>query len=166
MKVSVILGRFQPFHNGHLKMVQFAQKKFGVPVVLLMINTKDVDERHPFPSSLTQNIYNKIPGIQDVLIVKSADIVSMAQICRDAGYEMTYWLAGPDRFNDYLRQTNKYKEKAGLPDDFELVETVRDGDMGATKVREALKIGDKKAFMEMTPKFLHQYYLTFRQRVL
>ena len=46
----------------------------------------------------------------------------------------------------------KYKEQAGLADDFQVIEVPRsDEDVSATKVRKALLDGDKRTFEKLTP---------------
>ena len=40
-RVNVMVGRFQPLTNGHLKCVETAWEKKGVPTVLCMVNTKE-----------------------------------------------------------------------------------------------------------------------------
>jgi citrate lyase synthetase len=46
----------------------------------------------------------------------------------------------------------KYGDKAGLTDDFEMIEVKRsDDDISATKVRQALLDNDKRTFDKLTP---------------
>lgn len=158
MRVNVVIGRFQPFTNGHLKCVEQAYKELGIPTVICMINTKDekVDEKHPFPSSLILPLYNdafkKDDRIAKVVLVTNADIVKMAEICRTEGYEICSWTCGTDRYDSYKDMAEKYKDMAGLPDDFKVIEVKRsDEDISATKVRQALLADDKKTFDKMTP---------------
>ena len=57
--VNIIVGRFQPFTQGHMKCVMEAWEKHGVPTVICMIDVKDekVNGSKPFPSSLLLPIY-------------------------------------------------------------------------------------------------------------
>ena len=157
-KVNIVIGRFQPFTKGHLKCVEMAWDELHVPTVICMINTKDdkVDERKPFPSSLLVPLYNeafkKDERIEKVVLVSNADIVKIAEACRAEGYEICSWTCGTDRYDDYKKMSEKYGEKAGLTDDFQVLEVKRsDEDISATKVRQALLNDDKKTFDQMTP---------------
>ena len=154
-RINAVVGRFQPFTKGHMKCVEMAWNELHVPTVICMINTKDdkVDERKPFPSSLLVPLYNeafkKDERIAKVVLVSNADIVKIAEACRAEGYEICSWTCGTDRYDDYKKMSEKYGEKAGLTDDFEVKRS--DEDISATKVRQALLDDDKKTFDKMTP---------------
>ena len=157
IKVNITVGRFQPFTNGHLKCVEEAMKELGVPTVLCIINTPDdkADLRHPFPTSLLLPIYNELKdsykNIIDIVTVTNADIVKIGETLNDK-YEIVSWTCGTDRIDAYRNQTIKYKEKAGLSDDFKMIEVKRgDEDISATKVRKALLEGDIRMFNKLTP---------------
>ncbi len=157
-KVNIVIGRFQPFTNGHLKCVEEAWNKLNVPTIICMINTKDekVDEKHPFPSSLLLPLYNdafkKNKMIEKVVLVTNADIVKMGELLKNDDYQICSWTCGTDRYESYSRMSEKYHEQAGLSDDFQMIEVKRgDEDISATKVRQALLNDDKKTFDKMTP---------------
>ena len=159
-QVNIIIGRFQPITNGHLKCAAQAFERHGCPTVLCMIDTPDskVDARHPFPSSMLLPLYHDLfdgqekSHIEDIILVKNADIVKAAEILRDKGYEIRSWSCGTDRVESYTKMAEKYAEKAGLPADFEVIEIKRgDDDESATKLRQALKDDDKTTFFRMFP---------------
>lgn len=157
-KVNIIIGRFQPFTNGHMKCIEEAWNKTNMPTVICMINTKDdkVDERKPFPSSLTLPIYNEFfknnKMISEIILVNSADIVKISEELKKYDYKICSWTCGPDRYKDYNRMSINYHEQADLSDDFQLIEVQRgDDDISATKVRNALLNDDEKTFNKLTP---------------
>jgi nicotinic acid mononucleotide adenylyltransferase len=159
-KVNILIGRFQPITNGHVKCAQVAFEQKGIPTVLCMIETPDskVDARHPFPSSLTVPMYkdlfshNKKAHIEDIVLVKNADIIKIAEVLRANGYEPQSWTCGTDRVDSYKAMAEKYHERAELPDDFEVIEIKRgDEDESATKLRDALARDDKDTFFKMFP---------------
>ena len=92
-KVNVMIGRFQPFTNGHLKCIEEAWKVKGVPTVICMVNTKDekVDERKPFPSSLLLPLYEeafaKNKHVAKIVLVVNADIVKIGEMLSKEGFE-------------------------------------------------------------------------------
>lgn len=167
-KVNLMIGRFQPFTNGHYKCVQVAKEKKGLPTVVAMINTRDekVDEKHPFPTSMMLPLYmemfKKDDNIKDFVLVNSADIVKIGELFKEKGYQIASWTCGTDRLATYDRMATKYSEQAGLSDDFEMIEIKRgDEDISATQVRNALKAGDKAKFYSLIPQITLPVRLKF-----
>lgn len=157
-KVNLMIGRFQPFTNGHMKCVDYAYDKLHIPTIIAMINTPDekVDEKHPFPSSLLLPIYKDMfdqnSKILDIILVKNADIVKIGEEIYNMGYEISSWTCGTDRIESYSKMAEKYKEKAHLSDDFQMLEIKRsDEDISATRVRKSLMDDDLQTFKKLTP---------------
>lgn len=157
-KVNIMVGRFQPFTKGHMKCVDYAYDKLKIPTIIAMINTPDnkVDKKHPFPSSLLlpiyKNMFEKNPKIEDIILVSNADIVKIGEELYNAGYEIASWTCGTDRIDSYSKMAEKYKERAHLSDDFQMLEIKRsDEDISATKVRQAILDNDYDTFFKLTP---------------
>jgi len=173
-----MIGRFQPFTTGHYKCVEEAMKKKGLPTVVAMINTtmEKVDEKHPFPSSLTLPLYNdlfkKDKNLEKFILVNNADIVKISEAFAKEGYQIASWTCGTDRIDAYTRMSEKYHDQANLTDDFEMIEIFRTGDdVSATKVRKALIDGDKQAFYSMVPmvhlssRLKNDYYEILKEQI-
>lgn len=157
-QVNIMIGRFQPITNGHMKCIDAAWDKFKIPTIIAMIDTKDekVDSRHPFPSSLILPIYEKVfkknKRVEKIILVKNANIVEIGENLFKEGYEIKSWTCGTDRIDSYSKMANKYHEQAHLADDFEMLEIKRsDEDISATKARQALLDDNKKEFSALTP---------------
>ena len=155
--VNIVVGRFQPFTDGHMLCVLAAKKQLGIGTVICLIDTPDdkVDQRHPFPSSMMLPIYKELDNtyktIVDVILIKNADIVKIGELLNDK-YEIKSWTCGTDRIDAYSKMAEKYHDKAGLADDFRMIEVKRSSDdVSATKVRKALLDGDVKTFDKLTP---------------
>ena len=155
--INIIVGRFQPFTDGHMKLIDAAWKQLHIDTIMCIINTPEekVDKRHPFSTSVLLPIYNELKDtykhIKDIITVTNADIVKIGEILNDK-YEIKSWTCGTDRVQTYTKMSNDYKEQAGLPDDFQIIEVKRSGeDVSATKAREALIDGDIKTFDHLTP---------------
>ena len=153
-----MIGRFQPFTKGHYKCVEAAKNLKNIPTVICMIDVPEnkVNNRHPFPTDtmidLYTDLFNNDPNIENVVKVKSADIVKIGELLKDLGYNISSWSCGTDRFNEYNKMATKYRDQAGLSDDFEVIEVPRsDEDISATKVRESLLNNDRKSFDKMMP---------------
>lgn len=156
-RVNVMVGRFQPLTNGHLKCIEEAWNMLGVPTVICMINTKDekVDERKPFPSSLLKPMYEefaKTEHIVSIELVTSADIVKIGTMLKEKGIEVCSWTCGTDRYDSYSKMAEKYHDQAYLSEDFKMIEVHRsDDDISATVVRDSIYKNSLETFLKMTP---------------
>lgn len=162
-KCNVTVGRFQPFTEGHMKMVEAGYKENNLPCVILQIpNTKN-DAKHPFTDELIREeikfIMNEQKNANHTSIaghfyVKNADIAKIAKTCHENGFEPVLWLCGSDRYPQYSKQadTEKYKVANDMLMDFKAFEVKRtDDDTSATKVRQAIKDDDFTTYMRMMP---------------
>lgn len=157
-RVNIMIGRFQPFTKGHYSCIRAAKNIKNLPTVICMINVSPtkVDKRHPFPSEMLSDLYSELfknnEDIAEVVSIKSADIVYIANMLRSYGYEIASWTCGSDRFDEYSRMARKYHELAGLSSDFEVIEVKRtDDDISATKARMCLLNDDREGFLSMIP---------------
>lgn len=156
-KVNILVGRFQPFTNGHLKCIQNVYKNRGIKTVICMIETTKVDDRHPFLTKIILPYYKKLvknyEEIEDIILIKSADVVKIGEELGALGLTAATWTCGTDRVQSYSRMVTKYAP------DTELVEIKRnDDDVSATAVREALKAGHEDRFKELVPQVLWSMY--------
>lgn len=158
-KVNIVIGRFQPFTEGHYLCIQTAKKISGLNTVICMIDTAEskADKRHPFPTNMILKVYDGLFSndslIEDVVTVKSANIVLIGEELRKRGYEIGSWSCGTDRYADYSRMAERYHDKAGLSDDFRCIEIPRtDEDVSATKARNCLLSDDFRGFIDLMPK--------------
>ena len=155
-KVNIIIGRFQPFTNGHMKCVEYAYEKNHCKTVILIVDTVKQDNRHPFKTVDLYPMFNLMKKnselIEDYVLVKNADIVKNGEKLKSMGYEITGWVCGTDRYDNYKKMSDKYGKDI-LSDDFEVIEVPRgDEDVSATKAREALLNDDEKTFSKLCPK--------------
>ena len=167
-KVIFFPGRFQPFHNGHLAALERASKEFGLPVIPLQILS--AREESPFPDDLLQKMGADVVSansfIADYFIYPKGDktvIPLMVKFLREQKYEPQGLGCGSDRFTDYTRQvafiTGPKTDVVVDPAFAVKMVDARDADgASGTKVREAIKAGDEKAFQQMMPKELWKYW--------
>ena len=157
-KVNIMIGRFQPFTAGHYKCVEAAKNKKNLKTVICMINVDEdkVDKKHPFPSDMLIQLYSKFfnsdNNIADVVLVKSADIVSIGKLLNSLCYQPASWTCGTDRYEDYSKMAERYHDQAMLSDDFEVIEITRsDEDISATKARNCLLDNNFDGFKSLMP---------------
>ena len=86
-KRAVFIGRYQPYHYGHINLIQQKLDE-GIPV-LIMIRDIEADERNPFTTEQTVEIikmYHDSKG-EDVEVMIIPDIESV-NYGRGVGYEI------------------------------------------------------------------------------
>lgn len=112
LKRAIFIGRFQPYHYGHISLVQ-QKLEDGIPV-LIMVRNIEADERNPFTTEQSVSMiekYHESKG-DDVKVMIIPDIESV-NYGRGVGYEI----------NEYIP-----------PSDIERI--------SATEVRNSIKSGD------------------------
>ena len=168
--VNLIVGRFQPFHNGHLKMAKFLKEKNGNPAVAVVVypgNNKS--GKSPFSEDTIKKYMEGVvrdeKEIVDYIIVQRGLIGSAIVKLLDKGYKTKLVGAGEDRMNDYTKQI-EYVKKSDIGDqmqDLKLVETPRV--TSATKVREAIADDDYQEVKRLVPKGVSVLYDTLKSEV-
>lgn len=170
-KVNVICGRFQPFHNGHLKCCEDAYKKNGYPVFIFYTPNKQFDARKPFDDKLLEKEYSILVNDYDYIEgfdwMMKPQPVRMCRVLKEKGYEAVLWLAGEDRLKNYntLLTPSAIKKihnelEVNAP---ELYITTRYG--SATEVRQAIKDHDEKKFNELMPEGTHHLFNEFKSQI-
>lgn len=159
-------GRFQPLHKSHAQIIDYmAQRHLHAYVILVKggKSSKNKDE-NPFDEHLQVEMLKKvIPNNVKVIVSPTAylpDIVSNNNI---EGDRFTLY-CGPDRVNSYKHFQSKFelinKRLNIIPLNFER------GEVSGTRLREALRAGDKETFMKMTPQPLHSMYEKLREHIM
>lgn len=167
-KVNIFPGRFQPFHNGHLKACEDAFKKNGLPVYIMYIHNEKFDSRKPFDDELTkkelERLVDKYEYIEGINWIRRPMPMTICRVCIENGYEPVLWLAGEDRIDGYkkLMKGKSIKDELGI-DEPEFYITKRYG--SATDVREAIKNDDEEKFKELMPKEAHDLFSEFKKQI-
>lgn len=164
--VNILIGRFQPFTLGHLKCCEAIYKARKLKTVLLVIDTKKTDKRHPFLTDMLWSSFQKLKSkyVAAVIRVKDADLVKNVPLIRAEGFEPVTWTCGTDRLAAYQKFVANYGLQVGLAPNFEVFEIPRtDSDISATAVRNAIANGDQKEFERMTPKEFHPLYYKLKK---
>lgn len=111
-KYAIFIGRYQPYHYGHINLIQ-QKLNDGIPA-LIMVRDIEPDEKNPFTTEQTVDMiekYHKAKG-DDVRVMIIPDIESV-NYGRGVGYEIN-----------------------------EFTPTEEIGFISATKIRESIKNGN------------------------
>ncbi|MEK6828600.1 MAG: adenylyltransferase/cytidyltransferase family protein [Nanoarchaeota archaeon] len=111
-KRAIFIGRFQPYHNGHIELIKQKLNQ-GIPV-LIMVRDIEPDEKNPFTTEQTFKMIKKYHQFHfdDVEVMIIPDIESV-NYGRGVGYEI----------NEFIPPDNV-------------------ASISATKIREMVKSGD------------------------
>lgn len=156
--VNVIMGRFQPFHSGHLNMAKKLKEKNGHPSVALVVYPgHNKSGKSPFNEESIKRYMDAVVAnneeIESYLIINRGLLGSGIAKLIEGGYDPILIGAGSDRIEDYKKQIDYLKMsdlKDQINDDIELVETPRT--TSGTEVRNTLLSGDFAKFKKVVPK--------------
>lgn len=94
-KYAIFIGRFQPYHYGHIELIEQKLKKNSP--VLIMVRDIKPDEKNPFTTEQTVSMiekYHKSKG-DDVRVMIIPDIESV-NFGRGVGYEINEYIPPKD----------------------------------------------------------------------
>lgn len=162
-EVNVIIGRFQPFHNGHLKMAQQLKKENGLPCILAVIHPgHNQSGKSPFSIDLVNKYMESVVRdhsdvISGYFIVNRGLLGVIYGKSKEHGFIPKAFGAGDDRFEDFSKQA-EYLKKAGgdFPEDVKIVQTKRSS--SGTDVRKKLDSEDFISFKKLVPPAVSSMY--------
>ncbi len=168
-KVNIIVGRFQPFHKGHLNMVRELKDANKLPTVMVVVNTgKNNSGKSPFSYNTIKSMIEACASVGkekliiDVIHVDSGFIMDVAAAL-SPNYVPVLWGVGKDRSEDYKKQLHlnfKQGDPIKLGDQLEIMETSRINQ--GEDVRDAIREDDYAKFKELVPKPVHGMYTILR----
>lgn len=155
---QLLLGRFQPFHNGHLRIVN-AMKN---PVISVVKGAKSSQHKKVNPFDIdTQLTLIKLSVKPTVRVITSPSgyLPDIIKQFADIGINVTEVWCGTDRLDTYKKQI----DRAGLVDQVDIVEIDRAADSeSATAVRESIAEGNGDKFKKLMPQSTWHMFLQLR----
>ena len=163
--VNVLIGRFQPFHSGHLKMAKKLKEKNNLPsFVVVVYPGHNKSGKSPFDERVIKQYMEAVvkdnpEDLVDYMIVDRGLVGSIINKLVMMGLEPHLIAAGDDRKDYYEKQIEYIKRSDlidNLPKDFGLEVTPRF--TSATEVRDKLKSEDFAALKKLLPKSVLNLY--------
>jgi len=157
--VNVLIGRFQPFHLGHLKMAKKLKEKNNLPsFVVVVYPGHNKSGKSPFNERIIKQYMEAVikdnpDDLVDFIIVDRGIVGSIINKLVGTGLEPHLIGSGDDRKDYYEKQIEYIKRSDlidNLPKDFGLEVTPRF--TSATEVRDKLKNEDFAALKKLLPK--------------
>ena len=161
--VNLLVGRFQPFHNGHLKMASFLKEKNGLPSIVAVVNPgHNKSGKSPFNEDIVSKYMESVvrdnPGKIEGYFTSSKGLLGVIYgTAKQMGYKVNLIGAGDDRTEDYKKQS-EYLKKAGgdFPNEIEIVETPKT--VTGTDIRKAIENEDFLEFKKLVPQGVSSFY--------
>ena len=120
-KVNIVIGKFQPFNNGHLKLIKKANQNNGLPVAVFVVK--------PGPNSFIDDqtmdkmmgiVSNDLSDVIDSIHYVDNDLLSTAVQTLGEKYEPKTLTIGKKRLDNYLLQTRSLKKRKKLNQAFQI----------------------------------------------
>jgi phosphopantetheine adenylyltransferase len=163
--VNVLIGRFQPFHSGHLKMAKKLKEKNNLPsFVVVVYPGHNKSGQSPFNERIIKQYMEAVvkdnpDDLVDYIIVDRGLVGSIINKLVGMGLEPHLIASGDDR-KDYYEKQIEYIKRSDLinklPKDFGLEVTPRF--TSATEVRDKLKSEDYASLKKILPKSVLNLY--------
>lgn len=155
-EVNLLVGRFQPFHNGHLKMAKTMKEMNGLPCIVAVIHPgHNKSGKSPFNQDLVSKYMEAISKenpelIEGYYMAPRGLLGVLYGKAKELGFQIKSIAAGDDRIEDFKKQTDYLKKAGGdFPEDIKVMETPRT--LSGTEVRKAIEDEDFLAFKKMVP---------------
>ena len=162
-EVNLLVGRFQPFHNGHLKMAKFLKEKNDLPSIVAVVHPgHNKSGKSPFAEDLVSKYMESVVKDNPSLIAgyftaKKGLLGVIYGIAKEMGYKVNLIGAGDDRIEDYKKQADYLKKAGGdFPKEIEVVETPRS--KSGTEVRKAIEEENFLEFKKLVPPGVSSFY--------
>lgn len=172
-RLSLILGRYNHFHNGHKMLVDLSRKISEKTLILIGSSSESQTLRNPYDVRLREKLIKEIyANCPDVIIAELKDLTNENDISFEWGdylIENATKIAGekPDLMIYGKDESRKgwFREEA-VKDITEIIVARNKIDISATTLRNYLVKNDFEAWTKFVPKELHKYYDELREELL
>lgn len=160
---EIVIGRFQPPHNGHQKIIDGMKN----PIVVIVKGAKsgqDAD-RNPLDEEYQKKLMEMIfPGLE-ISISPNGFLPGILGYFRKQGKEVTKIYAGADRITSYQNAIDKANDKMPEEQRYHVIFQETERVTSATEVRNAIKRGDKETFKKLVPSALWGEWETLKKKL-
>ena len=161
--VNLLVGRFQPFHNGHMKMVDQLYKENDLSSIIAVVHPGHNNSgKSPYDEKLIsrymEGIVRDNPGkISGYFVVNRGLLGPIYGKAKEYGFLPKAIAAGDDRIEDYNKQA-EYLKKAGgdFPEDIKIIQTKRSS--SGSEVRKKIESEDYTGFKKLVPQAVANVY--------
>ena len=117
-EVNIVIGKFQPFNNGHLKLIKKANQSNGLPVVIMVVNGPKSFIKGEIMDKMMSIVSDELPDVIDSYKYIDNDLLSSAIEGLEGKYNPKTLTIGTKRLDNYLLQSRSLKKRKKLDKDF------------------------------------------------
>jgi nicotinamide mononucleotide adenylyltransferase len=160
-KVQLFIGRMQPVHLGHKKIIDSMTN----PVIVIVKGEKSSEDRlrNPFSAEYQVKLIKKIAPQAEIITASSGYLPKIMAQLREKGMEVDTVYAGADRIAGYKKQVESANAKMDPEYRYNVKFKETDRVTSATAVRDAIRAGDEQEFRKLMPKELWGEFETMKE---
>lgn len=169
-KVNIIVDYFQPITNDHVNSARLMQSKNRLPVVLVLVNARNRNQRLPISPKTAKRLTQLVKAEYGDLIIDVIDInvnsVDSIVSALHPKYQPMLWGTSKNRMNDYLLQMDFAKNKRivyNISKNFKLMELPIN--VNCEKVLDMIRTEKYQAYKDYVPKSIHSEFFNLRSEV-
>ena len=151
--VELFIGRFQPIHNGHVKIIE----QMNNPMIIIVRGKNSCNDliKNPLNEEYQQILIKKIFPNINISVSPNGYIPGILGYLRNKGIEVSCIYAGEDRILSYKNSLKEANQKMEKDKQFntQLKETSRI--TSSTEVRTAIRNNDYNTFKKLVPESIY-----------
>lgn len=151
--INIVIGKFDPFHNGHLKLIKKANQNNNLPVCVFVVNNGkgfiDSDTKTKMMDLVSSDLSDIIKSVKFV----DNDLLSTSVDNLDNKYYPKTLTVGKKRLDNYLLQSRALKKKNKLSKDFQ-IQTAPEW-VTTHQINGTLDDNDYVSFKNNVPRSIH-----------
>lgn len=163
--VNIILGTYQPFHNGHRDLIHKMYDVNKLSTLIVCVPLKKKNER-TIPESTIKEILSEVKMNEEILVedycyVSSRDFNDIIDELYSNNYKVNYCSSTDERINDWiLRSTNNDRNlsKIKLIEEKEKIFLDSGEELTSRCVRQCIEDNDYAKYKKCMPTYLHSYF--------
>jgi len=154
--VNIVIGKFHPFNNGHLKLIKKANQHNGLPVCVFVTKPKREIIDQETVKKMMHLVADELSGIISSVNYVDDDLLATALDNLDKSLIPKTLTVGKKRLDNYLLQSRSLKRKDRVPEDFS-VQAAPEW-ISSTIVNNSLKEKNYIDFKKHVPKSIHSLW--------
>ena len=152
--VNLVIGEFQPFSNGDLKIIQRTKKENNLPVVIAVVEPKSNLDRYPLDLDILKKSMSAVANefkdlIQDVVYIPNPLLETAINHLSDK-YNVMGITTQKEGFDNYVLQKKSLVKKGKIQEDFHVYTTPYWNN--PDELRDCIKRQDFVNFKKNAPK--------------